>query len=232
MGFFLCFADIPVTMPGFSPKPVVIDGRGHLIGRLASTVAKFILNGNKVVVVRCEGINMSGNFYRNKLKYLKFLRLRCNVKPLRGPFHFRAPGKIFWRTVRGMIPHKSERGKDAMKRLQTFEGVPPPYDKKKRMVVPSALKVLRLKPGRKFCSLGRLSHDVLEVPGRHRDFGGQEEGQSRRLPQQKRHQGQGCCRRREGSCCTDQPNHRTDCSIWCRLISSSFFLEKYITLCE
>merc|ERR1712099_69569 len=53
-----------------------------------------------------------------------------------------------------------ERGKEAMKRLQTFEGVPPPYDKKKRMVVPSALKVLRLKPGRKFCSLGRLSHDV------------------------------------------------------------------------
>merc|ERR1711941_174384 len=70
----------------------------------------------------------------------------------------------------------------------------------------------------------------LEVPGRHRDFGGQEEGQGRRLPQQKRHQGQGCCRRREGSCCTDQTNHRTDCSIWCRLISSSFFLEKYITL--
>merc|ERR1712036_66926 len=137
-----------------------VDGRGHLMGRLSSIVAKLILTGNKVVVVRCEGINMSGNFYRNKLKYLKFSRLRCNVKPLRGPFHFRAPGKIFWRTVRGMIPHKTERGKDAMKRLQTFEGVPPPYDKKKRMVVPSALKVLRLKPGRKYCSLGRLSHDV------------------------------------------------------------------------
>jgi len=147
-------------MPGFSPKPVVIDGRGHLMGRLASIVAKNILNGNKVVVVRCEGINQSGNFYRNKLKVLKFLRLRCNVKPSRGPFHFRAPSKMFWRTVRGMVPHKTERGKDAMKRLQTFEGVPPPYDKKKRMVIPSALKVLRLKPGRKFCSLGRLSHDV------------------------------------------------------------------------
>merc|ERR1712029_1258816 len=147
-------------MPGFSPKPVVIDGRGHLMGRLASIVAKFILNGNKVVVVRTEGINMSGNFYRNKLKYLKFLRLRCNVKPLRGAFHFRAPGKIFWRTVRGIVPHKTERGKAAMKRLQTFEGIPPPYDKKKRMVIPAALKVLRLKPGRKFCSLGRLSHDV------------------------------------------------------------------------
>ena len=98
----------------------------------------------------------SGNFYRNKLKYLKFLRLRCNVKPLRGPFHFRAPGKIFWRTVRGMIPHKGERGKDALKRLQCFEGVPPPYDRKKKMVIPQALKVLRLKPGRKVRNLNSL----------------------------------------------------------------------------
>jgi large subunit ribosomal protein L13Ae len=130
------------------------------MGRLASIVAKNILNGNKVVVVRTEAINMSGNFYRNKLKYLKFLKLRCNVKPTRGPFHFRAPSKIFWRTVRGMIAHKTERGKAALKRLQAFEGVPPPYDRKKKMVIPSALKVLRLKAGRKYCSLGRLSHEV------------------------------------------------------------------------
>merc|ERR1712234_87479 len=99
-------------------------------------------------------------FYRNKLKYLDFLKKRCNVLPLRGPFHFRAPSKIFLRTVRGMVPHKTERGKLALKRLQSFEGVPPPYDKKKKMVIPSALKVLRLKHGRKFCSLGRLGHEV------------------------------------------------------------------------
>merc|ERR1712192_57083 len=92
------------------------------------------------------GINMSGNFYRNKLKYLDFLKKRCNVKPSRGPFHFRAPSKIFRRTVRGMTPHKTECGKDALKRLQTFEGVPPPYD--------------RQKLGRRFCSLGRLGHEV------------------------------------------------------------------------
>merc|ERR1711931_322240 len=91
---------------------------------------------------------------------LDFLRKRCNVLPKRGAFHFRAPSKIFWRTVRGMTPHKTERGKDALKRLQTFEGVPPPYDKKKKMVIPSALKVLRLKHGRRFCSLGRLGHEV------------------------------------------------------------------------
>ena len=49
----------------------------------------------------------------------------------------------------GMIPHKTTRGKTALKRLKVFEGIPPPYDKQKRMVIPSALKVLRLNPCRK-----------------------------------------------------------------------------------
>jgi large subunit ribosomal protein L13Ae len=40
------------------------------LGRLSAIVAKAVLNGQKIVVVRCEGINISGNFYRNKLKYL------------------------------------------------------------------------------------------------------------------------------------------------------------------
>src|ERR1700712_5612130 len=59
-----------------------------------------------------------------------------------------------------MIPHKTARGAAALERLKVFEGVPPPYDKQKRMVVPQALRVLRLKPGRKYCSVGRLSHEV------------------------------------------------------------------------
>jgi large subunit ribosomal protein L13Ae len=47
-----------------------------------------------------------------------------------------------------------------MNRLKIFEGVPPPYDKKQLMVVPQALRVLRLKPGRKYCTVGRLAHEV------------------------------------------------------------------------
>jgi large subunit ribosomal protein L13Ae len=39
-------------MPGISPEAVVVDTRGHLMGRLASIVAKLVLTGNKVVVVR------------------------------------------------------------------------------------------------------------------------------------------------------------------------------------
>ncbi|EFE35515.1 uncharacterized protein ARB_05557 [Trichophyton benhamiae CBS 112371] len=59
-----------------------------------------------------------------------------------------------------MIPHKTARGAAAMERLKVFEGIPEPYDKKKRVVVPQALRVLRLKPGRKYCTVGRLSHEV------------------------------------------------------------------------
>jgi large subunit ribosomal protein L13Ae len=58
-----------------------------------------------------------------------------------------------------MIPHKTARGTAAMNRLKVFEGVPPPYDKKKRVVVPQALRVLRLKPGRKYCTVERLGHE-------------------------------------------------------------------------
>ena len=39
------------------------------------------------------------------------------MKPSRGPFHFRAPSKIFWRTVRGMLPHKTAKGAAALGRL-------------------------------------------------------------------------------------------------------------------
>lgn len=39
--------------------------------------------------------------FRNKVKYLNYLRKRCNVNPARGPFHFRAPCRIFYKAVRG-----------------------------------------------------------------------------------------------------------------------------------
>ncbi|AAS53047.1 AER367Cp [Eremothecium gossypii ATCC 10895] len=141
-------------------EPVIIDGKGHLLGRLASTVAKQLLNGQQIVVVRAESLNVSGELFRNKLKYHDYLRKATRFNKTRGPFHFRAPSRIFYKAVRGMVAHKTARGKAAMERLKVFEGVPPPYDKLKRVVVPQALRVLRLKPGRKFTTLGKLSSTV------------------------------------------------------------------------
>lgn len=59
-----------------------------------------------------------------------------------------------------MIPHKTARGQEALENLEVYEGIPPLYTNKKRVVVPQALRVLRLKPGRKYTTVGRLANEV------------------------------------------------------------------------
>merc|ERR1712226_906842 len=82
--------------------------------------------------------------------------------------------KILWRCIRGMIPHKTARGHAALDRFKAFEGIPHPYDLKKRMVIPTCLKVLRLRPERRFCKLGDLSK---HVGWKHQDLVERLEGQ-------------------------------------------------------
>jgi len=55
-----------------------------------------------------------------------------------------------------MVPHKTPRGAAALAKLKVFDGMPAPYDAKKRQVVPKAMKVLQLKNHRKFCTMGDL----------------------------------------------------------------------------
>ena len=105
-------------------------------------------------------ISLRGPPFPYTVKYHGYLHKRCVVNPSRGPFHFRAPSRMFYRVVRGMVPHKTTRGAAALERLKVFEGVPPPYDRVKRVVVPDALRVLKLKPGRKYTVLGRLASEV------------------------------------------------------------------------
>jgi len=141
-------------------KEIVIDGRGHLLGRLASKVAKELLNGQRIVVVRCEQLMKSGSLFRSKLAFAEYLNKGMNSNPRRGQFHYRTPSRIFWKSIRGMLPHKTPKGAHALGRLKLFEGIPYPYDHVKRMVVPEALKVLRLKDHRKFTVLGDLAQLV------------------------------------------------------------------------
>ncbi|PUZ68220.1 hypothetical protein GQ55_2G007900 [Panicum hallii var. hallii] len=88
---------------------VVVDTRGHMMGRLASAVAKELLKGQRVAVLRCEEMPLSGGLARQKSRFLRFLRKRMNTKPSHGPVHHRSPARIFWRAVRGMVPHKTAR---------------------------------------------------------------------------------------------------------------------------
>ena len=102
-------------------------------------------------------MNISGSLFRNNLKYHEFLRKSNNSNPRRNFKHYHSPSRMFWRTLRGMLPHKEARGADALQHLKVFEGIPYPYDQKKRMVVPSALRVTRLRPMRNYCVLGELA---------------------------------------------------------------------------
>ena len=138
-------------------KELIIDGRGHLEGRLASIVAKELLSGQRVTVVRCEQILKSGSLKRNHIIRQDVMKKRINTNPRRGFMHWKAPSRIFWKCTRGMLPHKLSRGADALGKLKVFEGIPFPYDQKKRMVIPDALRTLRLKARRNYCSLGDLA---------------------------------------------------------------------------
>ena len=141
-------------------KQVLIDGKGHLLGRLASYVAKTLLSGTRIVVVRAEGINISGSLFRNKTTMHEFLRKRRVHNPRKGFVHYKSPSRIFWRVVRGMLPRFTARGAVALGKLKVFEGVPSPYDVQKKQVVPDALKVIRLKNFRKYCTLGDLAQEI------------------------------------------------------------------------
>ena len=39
-------------------RPIVVDATNHIAGRLASNVAKLLIQGNRVSVVNCEKIMM------------------------------------------------------------------------------------------------------------------------------------------------------------------------------
>ena len=48
---------------------MLIDAAGHMKGRLAAFVAKTLLEGQRVKVLRCEQITLAGPFYRQKYIY-------------------------------------------------------------------------------------------------------------------------------------------------------------------
>lgn len=60
---------------------------------------------------------------RNKIKFLQFLNKRTATNPKKGPVHYRAPSRMLWRTIRGMLPHKTARGAAALQRLKVEPNV-------------------------------------------------------------------------------------------------------------
>jgi large subunit ribosomal protein L13 len=99
----------------------VIDGENLLMGRLASTVAKRALEGEDIAVINAEKAVISGSRAR-VLGFYKQKRQRGSREG--GPFFPRRPDQILKRTIRGMLPYKKERGREAMSKIMIYVGVP------------------------------------------------------------------------------------------------------------
>ena len=111
----------------------LINGKGAVLGRLASYVAKQALRGEDVVVLNCEEVIVTGN---KKNIQEKFQEKRTKVgSGQKGPKHSRNPERVVKRTIRGMLPnHRRGRGKQALQRIKCYNGIPKEFENEKKIV--------------------------------------------------------------------------------------------------
>ena len=98
-----------------------VNAEGLIVGRLCSKVAKRLLNGEEVIILNAEKAVFSGKKKAKVLEGHIFLEVGA---PERGPFHYRRPDRYLRKVVRGMVPYKQPKGKNAFKRLKVFMGIP------------------------------------------------------------------------------------------------------------
>ena len=105
-------------------QPTVVDGTNLIAGRLCSNVAKLLRNGNRIFIINCDKIMMSGKKSSIIGEYEEFLKINSIIHPRHGPKHPRRPDTIIKRMVRGMLPKEKPSKKTDLARLRTYIGVP------------------------------------------------------------------------------------------------------------
>ncbi|MEE9150902.1 MAG: 50S ribosomal protein L13 [Thermoplasmata archaeon] len=132
---------------------IVIDAENMILGRLASHVAKLLLNKTEVIIVNAEKAIISGSKKSIIDEYYGKRRVGTARK---GPFYPRMPDKILKRTIRGMIPYKKASGKEALKRLRVYIGVPKELKDKELSTIPKANATGKVK----YMELGEVSRHL------------------------------------------------------------------------
>mgnify|MGYP001560738273 CR=1 FL=1 len=100
---------------------MIINAKDTILGRLSSYAAKQVLLGNRIDVVNCEECIVSGKKPSILNLYIKKLHRKA---PTKGPYFYRRPDMFVKRTIRGMLPFKRARGRDAFKNVKCHIGVP------------------------------------------------------------------------------------------------------------
>jgi len=104
-----------------SPKAILVNAEGQIVGRMCSKIAKLLINGEEVIILNAEKAVFSGKRKSKIAEAHLFLEVGA---PARGPFHYRRPDRFLRKTVRGMLPFKQPKGKTAYKHLKAYMGIP------------------------------------------------------------------------------------------------------------
>ncbi len=131
----------------------VIDASDQVVGRLASVVAKRLLDGEDIVIVNAEKALITGD----RADIFKEFDWRRDVGSARkGPYYPRRPERILHRAIRGMVPYTKPRGKTAMKKLKVYVAVPEEFKEKKMEKISEASHMTSAS----FLSLGEISRHM------------------------------------------------------------------------
>ncbi|MFH0970599.1 MAG: 50S ribosomal protein L13 [Candidatus Diapherotrites archaeon] len=101
-----------------------IDATNLIVGRMASLVAEKLLKGDTIIIINTEKAVFTGNDRLLVKRWQTRLDLRPRGNPEYGPIFHKTPDRIVREIVEGMVPSKQERGRDAMRRLKTYIGIP------------------------------------------------------------------------------------------------------------
>lgn len=116
---------------------MIINGENLVLGRLASTVAKRALMGEKIDILNCEKVVVSGK----KAEIIYRYKERTQIKgELKGPYFPKTPDRLVRRTIRGMLPYKQEKGEKAFKRVMCYLSVPVQFKDQKLETIQEAHK--------------------------------------------------------------------------------------------
>ncbi|MBI2103286.1 50S ribosomal protein L13 [Candidatus Woesearchaeota archaeon] len=100
----------------------IYNGEGMVLGRLAGYVAKDALLGEEVAVVNCDKVIVSGK--RVIIMAEKKQRWDRRGYPLKSQKMPRLSDRYVRRAIRGMLPWKITRGREAYKKVLCYIGVP------------------------------------------------------------------------------------------------------------
>jgi large subunit ribosomal protein L13 len=128
----------------------VVDARDCILGRVASQVAERALDGEQIAVVNAERAVITG---REEQLTEKFLDRRSHGSD-RGPEYPKRPDRIFKRSIRGMLPYKKPRGREALGNVRVYVGNP--YDEAEILEDTSLDRLSNIK----FVALGDISESL------------------------------------------------------------------------